>query len=131
MWRVLAPEGRVLMIVPNRRGVWARLDTTPFGHGRPYSRAQLEALLHDAMFEPLDWGVALFVPPFGRRFLLRSATAWERIGARLTPGLAGVIIVEARKELMSPIAAAEKSKVARKLVPASLAQGATRAFEPE
>ena len=53
MWRVLTPEGRLLLVVPNRRGVWARLDTTPFGHGRPYSRGQLERLLTDALFTPL------------------------------------------------------------------------------
>ena len=40
VWRVLAAGGRLLVIVPNRRGVWARVDTTPFGHGRPYSRAR-------------------------------------------------------------------------------------------
>jgi len=33
IWRVLTPEGRLLLIVPNRRGIWARLDSTPFGHG--------------------------------------------------------------------------------------------------
>jgi SAM-dependent methyltransferase len=37
VWRVLASGGRLLAVVPNRRGVWARTDTTPFGHGRPYS----------------------------------------------------------------------------------------------
>ena len=40
-WRVLAPAGRLMAVVPNRRGVWARTDTTPFGHGRPYSRSQI------------------------------------------------------------------------------------------
>ena len=33
-WRVLAAGGRLLVVVPNRRGLWARMDTTPFGHGR-------------------------------------------------------------------------------------------------
>src|SRR5713226_7766958 len=41
VWRVLAAGGRLLVVVANRRGVWARLDTTPFGHGRPYSRSQI------------------------------------------------------------------------------------------
>src|SRR6476619_7021006 len=63
IWRVLTPEGRVLLIVPNRRGIWARLDTTPFGHGRPYSRGQLERLLKDALFSPLEWTSALYMPP--------------------------------------------------------------------
>jgi hypothetical protein len=44
VWRVLAPNGRLLAVVPNRRGLWARIDTTPFGHGRPFSRGQVTHL---------------------------------------------------------------------------------------
>ena len=43
VWRVLAAGGQLLAVVPNRRGLWARMDTTPFGHGRPYSRSQITA----------------------------------------------------------------------------------------
>ncbi|MCB1375786.1 MAG: methyltransferase domain-containing protein, partial [Rhodobacteraceae bacterium] len=31
IWRVLVPSGRVVFIVPNRSGLWARRDATPFG----------------------------------------------------------------------------------------------------
>ena len=103
MWRVLAPEGRLLMVVPNRSGVWARLDTTPFGQGRPYSRGQLQQLLGEALFTPIDWTNALYVPPIERQMVLKSATAFERVGSRLSHRLGGVIIVEARKELTAPI----------------------------
>jgi SAM-dependent methyltransferase len=119
MWRVLGPEGRLLLIVPNRRGLWARFDTTPFGHGRPYSRGQLERLLADAMFTPLEWGSALYMPPLNRRWAVRWATAFERMGARLWPGFAGVIIVEARKELMGAVPKAVVAKGKREPVPAA------------
>lgn len=103
MWRVLAPAGRLLLIVPNRSGVWSRMDVTPFGHGLPFSRTQLQDQLTDALFTPVDWGEALYFPPFDKRLMLRIAPALERTGARLSLGIAGVIIVEARKELMAPI----------------------------
>jgi len=103
IWRVLAPEGRLLLIVPNRRSVWAGADSTPFGHGRPYSRSQLERLLTDALFTPLDWSSALYVPPLRYGLIWRSATAWERVGIRLWPWFAGVIVVEATKQLHAPI----------------------------
>jgi SAM-dependent methyltransferase len=109
LWRTLTPEGRLMMVVPNRRGIWARTDRTPFGYGRPYSRVQLEGMLREAMFEPMDWAEALYVPPFSRDMLLRSAVAWERLGARIMPGFAGVIIVEAAKELVAPIAKPKKA----------------------
>jgi SAM-dependent methyltransferase len=74
-WRVLAPDGRLLIIVPNRRGVWSRIDSTPFGQGLPFSRTQLERLLTDGLFTPIDWSEALYFPP------LTSACcrAWRRV----------------------------------------------------
>lgn len=116
VWRVLKPEGRVILIVPNRRGVWARLDTTPFGHGRPYSTSQLERLLAEAMFTPTDWSAALYMPPLDRRMVLRSALSLERLGGRLSPAFAGVIVVEAKKELMAPMGRAATEGL-RVLVP--------------
>lgn len=102
LWRVMAPEGRLLMIVPNRRGVWARLEATPFGHGRPFSRSQLERMLGEALLTPLDVSWALHMPPIERAMVLRSAVTCERIGARVAHALGGVVIVEARKEIIMP-----------------------------
>jgi SAM-dependent methyltransferase len=99
VWRVLAESGRLLVVVPNRRGLWARFERTPFGHGRPYSASQLSRLLRDTMFTPLRSEPALYVPPSRWRFLRRGAAAWERIGARWMPPIAGVVVVEAKKEI--------------------------------
>jgi SAM-dependent methyltransferase len=119
MWRVLKPEGRLLIVVPNRRGVWARMEATPFGHGRPYSATQLERLLADALFTPVEWGAALYLPPIDRPLVLRSAMAIERMGARLWPAFAGLIIVEAKKELVAPIGKGRRVRVLEDLVPAA------------
>jgi SAM-dependent methyltransferase len=99
VWRVLAAGGRLLAVVPNRRGVWARTDTTPFGHGRPYSRAQITHLLRETWFTPTGWDEALYVPPISRRWFLRSAVAWERAGSTISAPFAGVHIVEATKQV--------------------------------
>ena len=105
VWRVLAPSGRMLAVVPNRRGVWTRTDATPFGHGRPYSRSQVTQLLRQTWFTPTAWGEALFVPPVGSGWFLRSAMAWERGGAALSLPFAGVHIVEATKQVYRAIPA--------------------------
>ena len=98
-WRVLSDSGRILIVVPNRRGLWARFERTPFGHGHPYSASQLSRLLRDNMFTPLRTEAALYVPPGRWRVLHRSAPAWERIGASWFPLVAGVTLVEASKEI--------------------------------
>lgn len=114
-WRVLASGGRMLVVVPNRRGVWARLDTTPFGHGRPYSRSQIIQLLRETWFTPVGWSEALYVPPIPRGWFLRTAIAWERTGASISAPFAGVHIVEATKQVYRSLPA---RKTKRRLVPA-------------
>ena len=115
VWRVLASGGRLLAVVPNRRGLWARMDTTPFGHGRPYSRSQINQLLRETWFTPTGWSEALYVPPVERGWFLRSAVAWERTGATLSAPFAGVHLVEATKQVYRAIPARREK---RRLVPA-------------
>src|SRR5918993_1634911 len=97
--RILTPGGRIIVVAPNRRGVWARMDTTPFGHGQPFSRSQLRALMRQTQFSPEGWAETLYVPPFRSRFVLRTAVAWERVGTGFNLPFAGLHIVEATKQL--------------------------------
>ena len=55
------------------------------------------------MFLPIFWDEALYVPPFGRASLLRSAPAFERIAGRFSLPGGGVHVVEATKQLYRPI----------------------------
>lgn len=98
-WRVLSGSGRLIIIVPNRRGIWARLERTPFGYGHPYSQSQLTRLLRDSMFTPIATRAALFVPPGRSRMLISSAPAWENIGARWFNAVGGVVSIEASKQI--------------------------------
>ena len=91
------------------------MDTTPFGHGRPYSRSQINQLLRETWFTPTGWSEALYVPPIPRGLFLRSAVAWERTGATLSAPFAGVHLVEATKQVYRAIPARRER---RRLVPA-------------
>ena len=99
IWRVLAPQGRLLLVVPNRRGVWARFDSSPFGYGQPFSRPQLSRLLRESQFSAVSWSHALYFPPSTKGMVLSSASAIENVGARLMPAISGVIVVEAVKQV--------------------------------
>ena len=98
--RVLSANGRALFIVPNRGGLWARRDKTPFGYGRPYSLGQLESQLKRHSFVPERHAAALFQPPSDRRFWLKTGPFWERTGRKLSTAWAGgVPLVEVREEV--------------------------------
>ncbi len=126
VWRIVAPEGRILAIVPSRRGIWARADGTPFGHGLPYSRTQLRDLLQGAVFSPVFWGEALFAPPIDRRYVIRSAATIERLGAAFGLPFAGVHVVEAVKQVHRPVGVHAVPRARPAIVAPALAPSARR-----
>lgn len=111
LWRVLAPEGRILLAVPNRASLWAQLESSPFASGQPFHRSELAGLLTDTLFEPQRWSQALYMPPFSGRRLSQIGNRLEKIGRRIVPGLNGVHLVEASKSLYGRAVKPTRSKV--------------------
>lgn len=107
VWRVMAPEGRLVVVAANRWSLWAQADATPFGHGRPYSRRQLASLLMDSMFEPVVSARALYAPPLPWPALVRTADAFERVGEVIWPAQGGLVLMEAVKRLYATTARSE------------------------
>lgn len=99
--RVLAPAGRIILVAAARGGLWARAENTPFGHGRPFTRRQLERLVRSAGLEPTAWSQTLYVPPWTP--LLPLADGFEQIGRRVAPGTAGLILLEAARHTYARI----------------------------
>ena len=113
IWRVLAPQGRLLLVVPNRRGLWSSSDASPFGYGQPFSRSQLSGLLKNTQFSVQSWHYALYMPPVQLSGMIKTARFVERLGAVAATRFSGVIIVEAMKQVY----AFSSGKRVRRLVP--------------
>ncbi|MCA3699070.1 MAG: methyltransferase type 11, partial [Brevundimonas sp.] len=94
--RALAPAGRIILAAAARGGMWARAESTPFGHGRPFTRGQLERLVRAVGLEPTAWSQTLYVPPWTP--ILGLADGFEQVGRRVAPGFAGVILLEATRQ---------------------------------
>ena len=103
VWRVLKDDGRLLVVAPNRVGMWAHVESTPFGHGQPYSAGQVGRLLSASLFRVEHRDSALYMPPSSLRLVLRGARLWEHAGRRLVPSLAGVTITEAVKDVYAAL----------------------------
>lgn len=120
IWRVLKPNGRLLVVVANRSGFWARTDWSPFGHGTPYSMGQICFKLRENMFIYERSEEALFLPPIKFSLALKSAGLFESVGRYAFPFVAGVHIVEASKQLYANVDRSAGSKVrlrGRPLIP--------------
>ena len=123
-WRVMADGGRMIVVAPNRRGIWARLERTPFGQGRPFSEGQIRQLLRETQFTPVRSEAALFAPPIRRRVILSTARAWERAGERWLGLIAGVTLTEATKQVYSAVALPVRSPF--RILPAPVRPAAAR-----
>lgn len=125
-WRVLTGQGRLMLVVPNRSGIWARIDNSPFGQGAPYSMGQMRQALRDNLFVPEQQARALFVPPTKSRLVLAAAPLFEKIGARFFNAFGGVNIIEASKQVYAGHLVATSSRgplVARRRIVVSPRKG--------
>jgi len=131
--RVLTAGGRLLIVVPNRQGLWARSDISPFGHGRPYSRGQLRALFAEAGFQGVAWDTALYMPPSGRRTIIRSSGMLERTGRRFWPAFCGVTLALAIKTTIEGVRVRVRPRLApalgHALQPRALGRSSAREHE--
>jgi SAM-dependent methyltransferase len=122
IWRVLKPEGRALIVVPNRRSIWAHWDVTPFGEGQPFTKQQLEALISGGMFHIEACGFALATPPLQLAALWRYANTTEKFGLKLWPAISGAIILEATKQVSATIPKGKAQLVTGRLRPVAAVQ---------
>ena len=109
--RVLTPSGRAIIAVANRNGLWAGAENTPFGHGRPFTRAQLETIVRDAELEPCAWSRALYAPPWP--VLAPYAELIEPAAAAVAPPFSGLILLEAIKQTFAVRPGRVRAPVAR------------------
>lgn len=95
--RVLRPDGRVVVIVPQRTSPWVwRAGFSPFGAGEPYTLGQLTQRLSAAGLTVVDSGTALYLPPLGGRWVWRWTGVWQQVMKGI-PGSGGALLVVAHK----------------------------------
>ena len=103
IWRVLKAEGRAIIVFPNRSGLWARTESSPFGYGRPFTCGQAIGALENAGFRCISRRDVLFLPPFDQRHLLQASGALEKVGRYIPFAKPGLHILEVRKEMFAGI----------------------------
>ena len=114
IWRVMADDGRIVLIVPNRHGLWSISENSPFGQGSPFTPGQLQRLLTRHLLVRGEVRRAMFVPPWNGKLLQRMAFFLERTGLRMMPQFAGILLAEAEKQLYLGAPAFQTAKPTRR-----------------
>ncbi len=103
IWRILKPNGVMLIFVANRTGFWARSDKTPFGYGRPYSINQIENLLLQTQFEINESVLTLKGFPVSNNLSINTTKIINHLlNIAKVEVFSGVIAIRASKVLFAP-----------------------------
>lgn len=116
VWRVLKDDGQLVVVAPNRRGLWAHVETTPFGHGQPYSEGQLARLLTGLSFQVERQKTALYAPPFEISAHRHLFGVLEKCGPYVAPHFAGLVLAEAVKVMGTLAQAGARASAGRVVV---------------
>lgn len=117
-WRVLKDDGEIIVVAPNRRGLWAQVTTTPLGHGHPYTGHQLYGLLEAHFFQPEKPVYALYQPPLEKPSLSLYQT-WESWGERFYKKFGGCVLIKAQKQKNLALTPPDYGWVRRIFIPKS------------
>ena len=98
--RLMVSGGRVIVVVPNRVSLWSRVSKAPFSHGQPYTKKQLEQLMHSAGFVAITHAYALFFPPVQVPFQSKVVRFCNRMGNTFWRESGGVIIGVYEKQIV-------------------------------
>jgi len=98
-WRVLDGQGKLILILPNRLGLWSRNENNPFGQGVPFTSFQISKLLNQYGFTNIKIYFSLFFPPSKNKIILNNADKFEYIFSKIFPSMGGIMIVEATKSM--------------------------------
>ncbi|MET3589120.1 SAM-dependent methyltransferase [Bartonella silvatica] len=99
IWRVLVPHGSLIVIVPNRSGLWARNTSTPFGYGEPYSRQQIIRLFEKTNFISGSVQEMVYYTPSSGYASQVFSFFYEPFARYLLPYFGGLLICQAQKRV--------------------------------
>ncbi len=112
LWRVSAPNARLIVVVPKRRGMWSSIDTTPFGDGHAFSPGSWSGCCATTASCPSSGRDALYLPPSQKPLMLKSTRFFERAGRLFGPTFAGRPLRAGAQGAVPGRAAAQKGRAA-------------------
>lgn len=103
-WRVLEKDGEIIIIAPNTFGFWRLFYKKKFNSLRTFSLYELNSLLSNNFFTPVNIEFCLFLPPSISSFMVNRLKLFEFLNNALTKYFSGVIIIKGKKNYLAPVA---------------------------
>ena len=111
-WRVLAPGGQLLALVPRRFGLWRWMGDTPWRGNASTSKSALKASLARVGFTWIHSEALCAAPPAQHPIITRIWQWLDQALCLIAPIMGSVVLIEAEKHIYASIS--EPAKLARK-----------------
>lgn len=100
MNRIIAPDGEILIIFPNKAGIWSHTSNTPFACGEHYTMSQLNTALSKNGFAITSEERFLYFPPTQSLYTQSFFAPVEMMGAYFLPYFSGLNAIAAKKRTL-------------------------------
>lgn len=99
LWRVLAPEGKIYIILPNKKSSWNHSLKSPFSSGFGFSKNKINHMLEDNFFETQFIERLIYFPPWNLPMIQKNKFLFEKVGSYFWRFFNGVYVCVAKKRL--------------------------------
>lgn len=103
IWRSLAPEGKLYIIIPNKKSSWYLSEKSPFSSGSGFSKKQINYLLEDSFFDVQTIERLVYFPNSNIKFINNNNTLIEKLGSILFKYFNGVYFCVVKKRIYANI----------------------------
>ncbi len=99
IWRTLAPEGKLYLIVPNKKSSWYISGKSPFSSGIGFSKNQINNLLNDSFFETQSIKRLVYFPNKNFFIVKKHKDLIEKLGSFFFKYFNGVYLCIVKKKI--------------------------------
>ena len=99
LWRVLSSEGKIYIILPNKKSSWSFSSKSPFSTGFGFSKNQINQVLEDNFFEVQSIERLVYFPSWNSKLLLNNRLFFEKIGSYFWRFFNGLYLCVATKRI--------------------------------
>lgn len=103
IWRTLAPEGKIYLILPNKKSSWYLSDKSPFSSGNGFSNRQIIDLLNNSFFEVQLIERLVYFPNKDLFFIKKYKDLIDKFGSFFFKYFNGVYLCIAKKKIYQKI----------------------------
>ena len=103
IWRSLAPEGKLYIIVPNKKSSWYLSDKSPFSSGNGFSKKQISELLEDSFFDIQNIDRLVYFPNTTMKFINNNNALIDKFGSFFFKYFNGVYFCVVKKRIYANV----------------------------